>query len=161
MKLKSPAEGHAEQERPLAAYGVAIALFNALFVAFLVIAGRRGRLPARYSPRDLVLLGVATLKLSRLITKSRVMSAVRAPFTRFQGDAGHGEVDEAARGTGPRRAIGELLICPYCLAQWIAAALLAGLVVAPRSTRAVAAMFTIFGVSDVVQAAYARARQSA
>jgi len=152
--------GHSpDQHRPLTAYGVFVALFNTLFVAFLVAAGRRGRLPARYTNQDLVLLGIATFKISRLLAKDRVTSVIRAPFTRFQEDAGHGEVDEAARGSGPRRAIGELLICPYCLAQWIAAALVAGLVLAPRSTRAVAALFTIFGLSDVVQLAYATAQQ--
>jgi hypothetical protein len=43
---------------------------------------------------------------------------LRAPFTRFQDDTGYGEVEEAARGTGFRRAIGELLICQYCVSQW-------------------------------------------
>jgi Protein of unknown function (DUF1360) len=59
----------------------------------------------------------------------------RAPFTRFQDDAGAGEVNEAARGHGLQRAIGELLVCPYCLDLWIAAAFTAGLLVAPRATR--------------------------
>ena len=157
--IESPVEGHADQHRPLATYGVLVALFNAAFVGFLVLAGRRGRLPARYDTRDLVLLGVATFKISRLLAKDRVTSVIRAPFTRFEEDAGHGEVEEAARGTGAQRAIGELLICPYCLAQWVATALVAGLALAPRSTRAVAAAFTIFGLSDVVQLAYSAAEQ--
>ncbi len=93
-------DGHADQYRPLAGYSVLAAAFNALFIAFLVLAGRRGRLPERYATRDLALLGAATFKLSRLIAKDRVTSFLRAPFTRFQQDSGHGEVEEAARGRG-------------------------------------------------------------
>lgn len=147
-------EGHSEQYRPLGAYGTLAAIFNALFVGFLLLAGRRDRLPEAYRTRDLLLLGVATFKVSRVLAKDRVTSFLRAPFTRFEGDSGHGEVEEAARGRGLQRAVGELLVCPYCLAQWVAAALVAGLVVVPRATRAFAAVFTIFGLSDVVHLAY-------
>jgi hypothetical protein len=95
-----------------------------------------------------------------MITRDRVTSAVRAPFTTFQGDAGHAEVDEAARGHGLRRAIGELLICPYCLGMWISAGLLAGLIVAPRPTRWIASAFAVLTGADVLQIAYARAEGS-
>ncbi len=152
--MSSLLKGHSDQYRPLGAYALLAAAFNGLFVGFLVVASRRGRLPERYDTRDLVLLGVATFKLSRLLTKDRVTSFLRAPFTRFQEDSGHGEVEEAARGRGLQRAVGELVVCPYCLAQWVAAALVAGLAVAPRATRTAAATFTVFGLSDVVQMAY-------
>jgi hypothetical protein len=83
-----------------------------------------------------------------------VTSAVRAPFTRFQEDAGPGEVEEQARGRGLRRAFGELLICPYCLSVWIATAFATGLVVAPRPTRWAASVLTVVFGSDVLQAVY-------
>jgi hypothetical protein len=105
-------EGHSDRYRPLGAYALLAAIFNASFVAFLVAAGRRDALPERYGTRDLVLLGVATFKFSRPIAKDRVTSFLRAPFTRFEEDSGHGEVEEATRGTGLQRAVGELLICP-------------------------------------------------
>jgi hypothetical protein len=82
------------------------------------------------------------------------------PFTTFQGDAGPSEVDEAARGHGLRRAIGELLICPYCLGMWLAAAFVAGLVVAPRSTRWVASTLVAVTGADALQIAYAKAEQA-
>ncbi len=153
--------GHADQYRPLGSYAALAALFNGLLGAYLVGAGRRGRLPERYGAGDLALLGVGTFKLSRLVTKDRVTSAIRAPFTRFQEDVGHGEVAEAARGTGVRRALGELLVCYYCLAQWVAAVGVAGLGLAPRPTRAIAAIFTAYAVSDWVQLAYSTAQQRA
>ncbi len=155
-KLDAAVAGHADQYRPLAGYGALIAVFNAGMAAFLVSADRRGALPERYAASDLALMAVGTFKLSRLIAKDRVTSGIRAPFTRFQGDAGHGEVDEAARGRGLRRALGELLVCDYCLAQWAAAGFVAGHAVAPRPTRAVEAMFSIYAASDVLQLGYSR-----
>ena len=149
--------GHADQHRPLGSYGVLVALFNGALGAGLLAASRSGRLPERYGARDVVLLGVATFRLSRLIAKDRVTSVVRAPFTRFQEDVGHGEVAEAARGVGPRRAIGELLVCDYCLAPWVAAPGVLGLAFAPRATRAVASLFCVHAVADVLQLAYSRA----
>lgn len=153
--------GHSDQYRPLGGYAVLAAVFNGLFVAFLAAAGRRGRLPEGYAARDLLLLGAATFKFSRLVTKDRVTAFVRAPFTRFEDDTGHGEVDEKARGRGVQRAMGELLVCEYCLAQWVAAAFVAGLAVAPRATRATAAVYTVFGLSDLVGYAYSAAEDRA
>ncbi|HEY5187637.1 MAG TPA: DUF1360 domain-containing protein [Solirubrobacteraceae bacterium] len=154
--------GHSpEQERPLGSYALLTGTFLSLasgFAAWLRHSGRE--LPERVDTQDLVLLALATHKSSRMITRDRVTSAVRAPFTTFQGDAGHAEVDEAARGHGLRRAIGELLICPYCLGMWISAALLAGLIVAPRPTRWIASAFAVLTGADVLQIAYARAEGS-
>lgn len=155
-RVEEPFEGHADRYRPLGAYGALVAAFNLSMAAFFVAAERRGRLPERYPLGDLALLSAATFKLSRLIAKDRVTSVVRAPFTTFQDDVGHGEVDEAARGRGLRRAVGELLVCEYCVEQWVAGAGLAGYAVAPRPTRAVAALFTIYGASDLLQLGYSR-----
>jgi hypothetical protein len=157
-----PFTGHSpDQERPLGGYatltGVYLGLGSA-FVAWMRASGRA--LPERVEPADLALVAVATHKASRLIAKDRVTSAARAPFTTFQGDGGPGEVDEAARGHGLRRTIGELLVCPYCLGPWIASALLGGLVVSPRATRWIASLFTAVTGADLLQIAYARAERS-
>jgi hypothetical protein len=89
-----------------------------------------------------------------------VTSTVRAPFTRFEGDAGPGEVSEAARGRGLRRALGELLVCPYCVGLWIATAFAAGFVVAPRPTRWIASVLSATFGSDVLQIAYKKAEDT-
>ena len=158
--VPDPFAGHSSQYRPLAAYGLLAGVFNAGLLVFLVHAERADKLPERYAPGDLALMAVGTFKLSRLITKDRVTSVLRAPFTRFQDDAGHGEVDEAARGRGLRRALGELLVCDYCLSQWVAAGYLAGHALAPRPTRAVAAMYTTYAAADVLQLGWSRALES-
>lgn len=150
---------HADQYRPLGGYLTMTAAFNGALAAALVGASRAGRLPERPAAADVVLTGVATYKLSRLLARDRVTSAIRAPFTRFQDDAGHGEVDEAARGRGLRRAVGELLVCPACMGQWVAGAFAAGLWHAPRETRAVAGMFAAYALADVLQLATAAAHE--
>jgi Protein of unknown function (DUF1360) len=157
-----PFAGHSpDQERPLGGYAVLLGTYAALtggFAAWFKRSGRR--LPERPSAADLALATTATHKASRLLAKDRVASAVRAPFTTFQDDAGPSEVSEQARGTGLRRAIGELLICPYCLGMWVATAFAAGLLVAPRLTRQVAAVFsTLFG-ADVLQIVYAKSQDA-
>lgn len=70
---------------------------------------------------------------------------------------GPSEVDEAARGHGLRRAIGELLICPYCLGPWVSTAFLAGLAASPRATRWLASVFVVLTGADVLQIAYKQA----
>jgi hypothetical protein len=155
-------DGHSpDQERPLGSYAVLTSAFGVIAGGFATWFRRSGReLPERVPREDLVLVTLATHKLSRLVAKDRVTSSIRAPFTRFQGDAGPGEVDEAARGHGMRRAIGELLICPYCLSLWIAAAFTAGLRGAPRATRWAAAIFNALLGADLMQIAYKKAEDA-
>jgi Protein of unknown function (DUF1360) len=162
MEDPRPLAGHSpEQERPLGGYAVLMALFATAAGGFSVWFRRSGReLPDRMSAGDLALVTVATHKASRLITKDRVASAVRAPFTRYQYDDGAGEVSEAARGHGLRRAVGELLVCPYCIGMWISAAFAAGLLVAPRFTRWFAAVLVALFGADVLQIAYRKAEDA-
>jgi hypothetical protein len=107
------------------------------------------------------LIGVATHKLSRLVAKDTVTAPLRAPFTEFHGSQGEGELAEEVRGRGPRHMVGELLTCPFCLAQWVATGFAAGLVFAPRATRLVAATFTAVATSDMLQNVYALLQQKA
>jgi|SRR4051794_1507947 len=143
--------------RPLAGYAVLTATFGAALTGGLIAAHRADRLPDRLPVEDVLLAGVATHKLSRLITKDKITAAVRAPFTRFQEKSGHGEVEEAARGRGLRYAVGELLVCPYCMAQWVAGGFTLGYVFAPRTTRLLASMWTVHAVADAAQLAYSAA----
>ncbi len=150
-----------EEDKPLASYGVLMSVFLSLATTFAAWFRRSGReLPDRIDGRDLVLLTLASHKASRLIAKDKVTSAIRAPFARYQGGAGPGEVSEEPRGRGLRRVIGELLVCPYCLGMWTSAFLTAGLLVAPRFTRWVASVLTIFFGADVLQIAYKKAEDT-
>jgi hypothetical protein len=162
--LRSPLDGYApeHEHRPLGGYSVLSAVFGASFVGGLVAAHRAGRaLPDELSVKDIVLTGIATHKLSRLIAKDKVTSSVRAPFTRYEKATGYGEIAEQPRGEGLRLAIGELVVCPYCLAQWIAGAFTVGHVAAPRLTRLLASMWTAHALADAAQLAYSAAEKRA
>jgi hypothetical protein len=146
------------EERPLAPYLILTGAYGAAFAGSLLALRARGReLPERLTTADVLLIGVATHKLSRLIAKDKVTSFLRAPFTRFQESSGHGEVEEEPCGHGLRLAVGELLVCPYCLAQWVATGLTVGLIGAPRVTRVLSTVFVAHTVSDFLQAAYSAA----
>jgi hypothetical protein len=150
-----------EEDKPLASYGVLMSVFLTMATTFAGWFRRSGReLPERMEDRDLILLTLASHKASRLIAKDKVTSAIRAPFARYQGPGGPGEVSEEPRGRGLRRVVGELLVCPYCLGMWTSAFLTAGLLVAPRFTRWVASVLTIFFGADVLQIAYKKAEDT-
>lgn len=157
-----PTAGYAREHRPLRGYAVLTSAFATAFAGSLLAARRKGRdLPERYTPLDIVTAGVATHKLSRLISKDKVTSFLRAPFVRHQEGAGHGEVEEEPRGEGLRMAAGELLACPYCLGQWVAAGFAVGMVAAPRFTRMIAYVYTAETVSDFLQLGYRAAEERA
>ena len=155
--LKQASAGYAspDQARPLKAYAGLAATYAVALGGALVALHRSGReLPERFSAADLMLTGVATHKVTRLIAKDKVTSFIRSPFTCYQEHAGHGELDEEPRGSGLRYAIGELLVCPYCLGQWVGSSFAIGLVAAPRHTRFLATIFVADTISDVLQIAY-------
>ena len=154
--------GYAEPQKrpPFGPYLAFMSIFGTLVGAALLVARRQGReLPAKVSPGELLLVGTASHKLSRVISKDKVTSPLRAPFTELEGKGGPAELEESSRGTGARKAIGELLICPYCLGLWIVAGFSVGLVFAPRLTRFVASLFSALTISDFFQIAYKAAEE--
>jgi hypothetical protein len=150
----------AAEHRPLGGYA-ALSATLATAVAGALVGARRTGLPERLPVQDIVLAGVATHKLSRLLAKDKVTSFIRAPFTEFQEPSGKGEIEEKPRGRGLRLATGELLVCPYCIAQWIAAGFAVGYVHAPRLTRLFAGLYTMYAISDGLQIAYLAAEERA
>lgn len=144
------------EPRALGGHAVLTAAFNGSVAALALAQHRSSRqLPERVPPGDLVLLSIATYKLSRLLAKDRITSFVRAPFTRFQGESERpGEVKEEPRGEGLRHAIGELLVCPYCLGQWVGTGLLATYIRDRRVARTIASAFTVVAGSDLLQEAW-------
>jgi uncharacterized protein DUF1360 len=146
---------------PMRGYAVLMSAYAGVTGTLLYRAKREQRIPERPRADDILLVAMATQRVSRLITKDRVTTVVRAPFTTYQGEGGPAEVEEAARGTGLRRAIGELLVCPFCIAQWTATALSIGILFAPRLTRFVAGVFATVGLADMLQLVYKRSERTA
>jgi hypothetical protein len=161
-RLDQEAEAHSNgEERPLAGYAVLLTTYFLMVVTLGLVVRRRRRLPVRPPAADLALVAVATHKVSRMLTKDSVLAAVRMPFTRYESPAGAGEVNESVRGRGLRHAMGELLTCPFCIAQWVATLFTFGLLLAPRATRQVASIFCVVTASDYLQLAYSAAEKKA
>jgi len=146
---ESPTSRRLRQHIPYRGYLALEAVFGAAFVGFVALANRSGRpLPERVGAADLALLGVATHKLSQIVARDRVTRPVRAPFTEYTPAKGGKLKERAARGN-LRRAIGELLTCPFCVGTWVASALTYSLAVRPRETRLFASIFAAVTVADV------------
>jgi hypothetical protein len=161
-ELPDPTDGYAapDERPPFLPYLTFMSTFGTLVAAALAIAKRQGRkLPERVPAGQLLLIGTASHKLSRLVSKDKVTSPLRAPFTELEGKGGPAEFEERSRGTGLRKAIGELLICPFCLGLWVIAGFSVGLLFAPRVTRFVASLFAALTISDFLQIAYKAAEE--
>jgi hypothetical protein len=152
------------EHRPLDGYVATMGAFGVLAGSLAATAKVTGKpVPERPATADIVLISIATHKLSRLIAKDAITSPLRAPFTRFSEPGGSGEINEEVRdqGSALRHSIGELLSCPFCLAVWVATGLTSGLVFAPRLTRLAATVFTATAASDFLQMAYSLAKEAA
>ena len=144
------------EPRPLGGDLGAMGVYAGLVSAAAAAVRASGKeLPSRIPLGDAVLLTVATFRLARRIAKDPVTAPVRAPFTAFQGPSGHAEIAEEVREHGGvKHAVGELLTCPFCLAQWVGTAFVFGYATAPRATRLAALTMTTVAGSDMLQFAY-------
>jgi hypothetical protein len=148
-------------DRPLGGYAVLMGVYGGLVVAGALALRRRNRPLPEVRAVDIALVGVATHKLARRMSKDSVTSPLRAPFTRYEGVAGPAELQEGVRGSGIRKAVGELISCPFCLSQWVATGFVFGLLAAPRATRWTASVFASLALADFLQFAYGWAEQQA
>ena len=152
--------GRAAGELPVLGYAATMGFFVTGFGTLVLVARIGRRLPRRIAFSDILLLGIATHTLSRVLTSARVAIPLRVPFTRYEGSDGAGQVKERPRGGGLRRAIGSLVTCPFCLGPWVATSLCAGLLFAPRATRLATSVFAMVAVSDFLHQGYAAARRA-
>jgi hypothetical protein len=150
----------AREELPIQGYATMMLAFLGTFATLVGIARLKRRLPAHIPPSDIVLLGVATHELSRVLTHARVTIPLRVPFTHYAGSDGAGQVKEEPRGHGLRRAVGSLITCQFCTGPWVAAGLSASLVFFPRATRLASSIFAIAAISDFLHQGYAAARSA-
>ena len=138
--------------RPYGAYaGIA-----GTFIGGLALAGALAHLlerdPGEHDALDLFVLGAATFKTARTITRDDVGSFIREPFV--EGEAGQGH--EHAVETGDlRQAIGELVTCSRCVGTWVAGGLATTQILAPRFGRVLTWTLAAGGVNDWLQAGFA------
>jgi hypothetical protein len=137
-----------------------MAIYGTTVAAMATVARVTGaKVPERMAPADLALLTVATYRASRLVSKDEVTSVARAPFTEFEDQAGEGEVNEKARGRGLRRAVGDLISCPFCTAVWTASIGMFGMITFPRAARVACSTLTAVAGSDLLQFGHSALQQ--
>jgi hypothetical protein len=98
-------------------------IFTALYVGVTYLLWRTGTLPQHIKILDLVLLGLATARVSDIISTDQIMEWLRRPFVKLETEEiADREVQvRTGRGHGLKRVIGELLTCPWCVGVWVAA----------------------------------------
>lgn len=126
--------------------------------AALLASTRGGTTGHPVSSSDILRIAIATHRLSRVVTKETVTAPLRAPFTRPVGTGMASEVEEEVV-TDPvhdplSHALGELLTCPFCMAQWIATALVGAHLIAPRQARMVTAVLSAVAGADALHFVY-------
>jgi hypothetical protein len=144
-----------QHDVPLAGYAGAMGLFGLTLGGVLLSMSRTGRWQSGWA--DLVLLGVGTHKLARLITKDAVTAPLRAPFTRRQETEGAGEVHDEPRDDS---ALAQLVTCPFCAGPWLGTGLGAALAWRPEPTRFVLRLLTAVTIADFLHLGYARLNES-
>lgn len=157
-ELEKPIQRYAPgQDVPLAGYAATMATYAGLLGVALA-----GVTKARSQPTmtDTALLGVATHKLSRIVTKDFVTAPLRAPFTERRGAEGAGEVHDEPRRGKLGSSVGYLLTCPYCVGPWLATGLGALLTLRPVQTRFVLRVLTAVTISDFLHLTYSRLNES-
>jgi len=166
-RVRERAQSHAEAygaeraDRPLGGYVSTMSTYAALTGAAALVTRWRGvRLPSSVPVADVALLGVATYRISRLLTKEAIASPLRARYTRYVDRSGPGELQEEPRGSGRAHAIGELVTCPFCMAQWVATGLVFAYLWHPRLTRWGAATMSAVAASNLLQFVHSRVEPS-
>jgi hypothetical protein len=138
--------------RPFGAY----AGITGSFVGGLAVAGALAHLldrdPSEHDALELAVLGLATFKTARTITRDDVTSFIREPFV--EGEAGHGNEHPVETGD-LRQAIGELVTCSRCIGTWMAGGLATTQVLAPRFGRVLTWTLAAAGLNDWLQAGFA------
>jgi hypothetical protein len=99
---------------------------------------------------DIVLIGIATFRLGRMIAFDRIMDPLRVPFSKVVDDnSGEGKT-VVPRGSGFRQAMGQLIVCPTCVGTWVAAVLVALMLVYPAGTRIFLYATAAVGIAELL-----------
>lgn len=133
---------NSQPRRPYGYYAGLIGLYNALYGLFLLLYHRKDNRLERLSGLDLTLLGLATLRMAKLVSEDEITAVIRRPLV----DVKDGQ--RQPRGHGLRLALGKLVLCPTCTGTWVAAFFTYALHLFPRQTRPFLALMSASGASQ-------------
>jgi hypothetical protein len=137
---------------PHRAYAAIMGTFVTGLAGAGVLAKALGRDPQEHRPIDLAMLGLATFKAARTVSRDQVTSFLRDPFVEEEAYDGG---EEPVHTGDLRQAIGELVTCSRCVGTWVAAGLTTTQVIAPRFGRILTWTLAAGGANDFLQAGFA------
>ena len=137
---------------PYRSYAAIMGTFAGGLALAGALARALGRDPRENTTLDLAVLGAATFKAARTISRDEVTSFLREPFV--EGEAHEGGEEPIPTGD-LRQAIGELVTCSRCIGTWVAAGLGTTQILAPRFGRILTWTLAAAGVNDWLQAGFA------
>jgi hypothetical protein len=137
---------------PHSAYAAIMGTFVTGLAGAGLLAKALGRDPQEHRPIDVAMLGLATFKAARTVSRDQVTSFIRDPFV--EEDA-HDGGEEPVHTGDIRQAIGELVTCSRCVGTWVAAGLTTTQVIAPRFGRILTWTLAAAGTNDFLQAGFA------
>lgn len=112
---------HTERLAPYAFFLAGYAIFWCTFLLVMLLSGAGW--PVSIPAVDLLLLSLATFRLTEIVTEEKVACWLRRPFCEQRivvREDGKEDVEEVPTGSGLRRAAGEMILCPWCAGVWIA-----------------------------------------
>lgn len=146
------AQGTTSVRPPYEAYAAIMGTFAGGLAAAGALARLLGRDPREHDTLDLVVLGLATFKASRTLSRDEVTSFLREPFV--EGEAHEGGEEPVETGD-LRQALGELVTCSRCIGTWVAAGLGTAQILTPRFGRLLTWTLAAAGANDWLQAGFA------
>jgi uncharacterized protein DUF1360 len=142
-----------EERPPYRAYAAILGTFAAGLAGAGVLSRSLDRDPQCQTALDLTMLGLATFKGARTVSRDAIASFLREPFV--HGAAHHGEGEEPVPTGGMEQAIGELVTCTRCVGTWVAAGLVSTQILAPRFGRLLTWSLGAAAANDFLQAGFA------
>lgn len=128
-------------------------IFISLYLLAVLVLWEFDRLPMSISVFDFILIGLATARLSDIISTDEVTTWMRRPFVKMETtEIADREVQtRMGRGTGLRKLIGDMLSCPWCVGVWVAAGLVCAYSMFPRFVWLLIVIMAIAEIGALVQ----------
>jgi hypothetical protein len=132
--------------RSYTSYALLIFLYNLVFGGFVLLYRQWKHPLETLTALDLSLLGLATLRASKLVSEDEITAVLREPVL----DEVEGR--KIPKGEGFRQSLGKLLLCPTCTGTWVAAFFTYALYLFPRYARPFLAIMAASGISQTSDA---------
>jgi hypothetical protein len=103
---------------------------------------------------NLLLLSLASFRLTRLLISDKITEFMRAPFfdeIKEENVVGEIEVYYLPKKTGIKRFFGELLSCYWCTGIWASTGIVSMFLLSPAFSAAIILILAVAGLASIVE----------